>query len=261
MKNNSLTIKLITPNELKTKISIDTEIEEFVHTSQKLIENILDEKDKRKLIIVKTTHINNFQDIKQYGLKLKDISRKIQDNFFIIIQVYFKNTSDINNDLYSLRDLLYYLNKMGIPCGYDILDTITHHYISDLVSWCLIGSSPTESQIVSGLTMPVGFINDNIDICIDAINNSKIKNSFMDINDNGQLCIIKTNGNYNTQIILNETINNNPNYIQKIKKICQHDNIVPKIIIDCSNNDYRNQQIKDDSIIGLILNDSSINTL
>jgi 3-deoxy-7-phosphoheptulonate synthase len=94
----------------------------------------------------------------------------------------------------------------------------------------------------------------------------------MDINDNGQLCISNTNGNYDTQIILN----NEPNYrainIQQIKKICQHKNIVPKIIIDCSHNDSRNQQwvfknvmkqINDGekSIVGLMLESSIIETL
>jgi 3-deoxy-D-arabino-heptulosonate 7-phosphate (DAHP) synthase len=49
--------------------------------------------------------------------------------------------------------------------------------------------------------MHVGFINDNIEICTNSINNFKIKNSFMDINDNGQLCISNPNGNYDTQII------------------------------------------------------------
>lgn len=272
-KINTLNDPLITPNELKNKIPIDNEFEKFINISRKVVTNILNGKDKRKLIIVKPSNINNFHDVKQYGLKLQNIATQLQDKFFIIIQVYFKNTLDINNDLYDIRDLIYYLNKMGVPCGYDILDTITYHYISDLVSWCLIGSSPIESQIVSGLTMPVGFINDNIEICTDAINNSKIKNSFMDINDNGQLCISNTNGNYDTQIILNGTSNNDPNdrtnNIQQIKKICQHNNIVPKIIIDCSHNDSRNQQwvfknvmkqINDDekSIVGLILESSII---
>tara|TARA_B110000285_G_C14740612_1_gene430571 strand:+ start:102 stop:407 length:306 start_codon:yes stop_codon:yes gene_type:complete len=92
-KINTLNEPLITPNELKNKIPINNEFEKFINISRKVVTNILNGKDKRKLIIVKPNNINNinnFHDVKQYGLKLQNIATQVQDKFFIIIQVYFK---------------------------------------------------------------------------------------------------------------------------------------------------------------------------
>ena len=67
-----------------------------------------------------------------------------------------------------------------MPCGYEVLDTITPQYISDLMSWGAIGARTTESQVhrqmVSGLSMPVGFKNGtdgNKKIARDAILSAK----------------------------------------------------------------------------------------
>ena len=232
---------------------------------------------------------------------LKKLADIVKEKFLIVMRVYFEkprttvgwkglindphldNTCDIKTGLYYARDLLIYLNQIGLPCGTEFLDTITPHYISDLISWGAIGARTTESQVhrqlVSGLSMPIGFKNStsgDIDICADAIISAKNKHCFMGIDDDGDACIIKTNGNYECHTILRGD-KNGPNYrynsIALVKKKMEQKSLIPRIMIDCSHGnsekEYYNQQfvfenvmkqIKDgnNSIIGLML-ESNIN--
>ena len=40
------------------------------------------------------------------------------------------NTFNVNDGLKKARQLLVCLNRLGLPCGYEVLDTITPQYIS-----------------------------------------------------------------------------------------------------------------------------------
>ena len=299
--NISSVDKLITPNELKQKLPLETNVEEFVFRKRNEITDILYGKDPRKLFIVGPCSIHNIEEAKEYGLMLKKLADIVKEKFLIVMRVYFEkprttvgwkglindphldNTCDIKTGLYYARDLLIYLNQIGLPCGTEFLDTITPHYISDLISWGAIGARTTESQVhrqlVSGLSMPIGFKNStsgDIDICADAIISAKNKHCFMGIDDDGDACIIKTNGNYECHTILRGD-KNGPNYrynsIALVKKKMEQKSLIPRIMIDCSHGNsektYYNQplvfenvmnQIIDgnNSIIGLML-ESNIN--
>jgi 3-deoxy-7-phosphoheptulonate synthase len=293
--------KLITPNELKKKLPSEPLVEDFVFKTRNEINDILDFKDNRKLFIVGPCSIHNIEEAKEYGLMLKKLADEVKDKFLIVMRVYFEkprttvgwkglindpyldNTCDVNSGLYLARDLLIYLNKIGLPCGCEFLDTITPHYIADLISWGAIGARTTESQVhrqlVSGLSMPIGFKNGtsgDIDICADAILCAKNKHCFMGIDDDGSACVIKTKGNYDCHIVLRGD-KNGPNYrspnVINVTKILETHGVVPRIMIDCSHANsgktYYNQsyvlenvmkQIIDgtDSIIGIML-ESNIN--
>jgi len=278
--------KLITPNELKKKIPSDSNLETFVLNTRNQIDDILYGRDTRKILIVGPCSIHNIEEAKEYGLMLNELALKVKDKFLIVMRVYFEkprttigwkglindpyldNSFKVNEGLYMARDILYYLNKIGLPCGCEFLDTITPHYISDLISWGAIGARTTESQVhrqlVSGLSMPIGFKNGthgNIDICGDAINSAKNKHCFMGINNDGNACIINTTGNYSCHTILRGG-KNEPNYrsnnINSTKKILQFKNIIPRIIVDCSHDnsqkDHRNQKFVFDNVIKQIIN-------
>jgi 3-deoxy-7-phosphoheptulonate synthase len=277
---------LITPNELKKKIPSDPEIEQFVFKTRNQIDDILYGKDKRKILIVGPCSIHNIEEAKEYGLMLVELALKVKDKFLIVMRVYFEkpcttigwkglindpyldNSCKVNDGLYMARDVLYYLNKIGLPCGCEFLDTITPHYISDLISWGAIGARTTESQVhrqlVSGLSMPIGFKNrtdGTTDICGDAINSAKNKHCFMGINNDGNACIINTKGNYSCHTILRGS-KNAPNYrsnsVDITKKILQFKSIIPRIMVDCSHDnslkDHRNQRFVFENVIKQIIN-------
>jgi len=172
---------LIPPSTLKTQLPLTSPIKTFVDNTRNQIKNILEKKDPRLLCIIGPCSIHNVEEALEYGKALKKIAEKVKDRLLIVMRVYFEKprttigwkglindprldgTCDVNHGLFLARKLLIDLNSIGVPCGYEVLDTITPQYISDLISWGAIGARTTESQVhrqlISGMSMPVGFKN------------------------------------------------------------------------------------------------------
>lgn len=173
-------------------------------------------------------------------MKLKDLQEDIQDKILIIMRVYFEkprtttgwkglinvldlnDTYDIKKGLYKARELLKFLSEIEIGCAYEVLDTFTPQYISDLICWSAIGTRTTESQIhrqlVSGLSMPVGYKNNtdcNTQVALDGIISSRYPHCFYGITYDGEGAIVKTNGNKICHIILRGG-NNGQIFIKKM---------------------------------------------
>ena len=265
--------KLIKPHELKSKLPLDSSTQTFVQESRQQISNIIHGIDQRFLMIIGPCSIHNIEEAKIYGNMLKNLASYVEDKIMIIMRVYFEkprttkgwkgliNDPDldesfkVNEGLQKARELLLYLNKIQLPCAYEILDTITPQYISDLISWGAIGARTTESQvhrqIVSGLSMPVGFKNGtggSIDIALDGIISSENAHCFMGITNSGEPSICKTKGNPDSHIILRGG-KDGPNYYEKNLDKLEEDqelrNIEKGYIVDCSHGnsrkDYMNQ--------------------
>ena len=291
---------LIKPNKLREMLPLNNSIKELVIKTRKSIEDILSGKSNKKIFIVGPCSIHNIDSAKKYGDELKKISNLVEDKILIVMRVYFEkprttvgwkglindphldNTYDINYGLSIARELLIYLNDIGLPCGCEFLDVVTPQYISDLISWGAIGARTVESQVhrqmVSGMSMPVGFKNStsgSIKIASDAILSAMHKHCFMGITDNGEPAICKTKGNKNCHVILRG--GDKPNYdvesVSNAINILKKNNNNEKIMIDCSHGnsgkDYKKQskvfnniinQIKggNNNIIGIML-ESNIN--
>tara|TARA_B100000674_G_scaffold55808_1_gene38749 strand:+ start:68 stop:1102 length:1035 start_codon:yes stop_codon:yes gene_type:complete len=265
--------KLTKPDELKTKIPINEKTLNFVQNSRKQISDIIHGRDKRMIMIIGPCSIHNIEEAKIYGNLLKRLSNEIESKILVIMRVYFEkprttkgwkglindphldDSFDVNEGLSQARELLLYLNKIKLPCAYEILDTITPQYISDLISWGAIGARTTESQvhrqIVSGLSMPVGFKNGtggSIDIALDGIVSSQNPHCFMGITNQGEPAICKTAGNPDSHIILRGG-KDGPNYYEKNLDKLEEDmeirNLNQGYIVDCSHGnsrkDYMNQ--------------------
>ena len=185
---------LIKPNQLNDILPIDTATQNFVIKSRTEIQDIIHKKSNKKLFIVGPRFIHDVDAALQYAKKLKIIADKVKDKIFIVMRVYFEkprttigwkglindplldDSFNVNKGLYLARELLLNINQLGLPCGYEVLDTITPQYITDLISWAAIGARTVESQVhrqmVSGLSMPVGFKNStsgDISLAVNAI--------------------------------------------------------------------------------------------
>ena len=266
--------QLCKPNDLISHLPTGPVSESTVYKTRGIVNNIINGIDDRMIFIVGPCSIHNIEEAKEYGSKLKKLSHRVNDKILIIMRVYFEkprttvgwkglindpnldNTFDVNKGLYLARDLLISLNVIGLPCAYEILDTITPQYISDLISWGAIGARTTESQVhrqlVSGLSMPIGFKNGtdgNIKIASDAILSAKYPHCFMGITNEGVPAICKTKGNNNCHVVLRGG-NDGPNYEkEKVDNIISELNdrgVNSRILIDCShgnsNKDYKNQE-------------------
>jgi len=278
--------QLISPKNLLDEYPITEKIHNLVIKTRKTISDIINRIDDRQIFIVGPCSIHDVDDAKEYARELKKIADSVSDKILVIMRVYFEkprttvgwkglindpdldNSYDVNKGLKKARELLLYINDLGLPCGYEVLDTITPQYICDLISWGAIGARTTESQVhrelVSGLSMPVGFKNGTggtISIAADAIISSRFPHCFMGITDNGQSAICKTKGNLGSHIILRGGASG-PNYsnyhIKDTETILRERNLDPRIIVDCSHGNsqkkYTNQPIVLEDIIEQVIN-------
>lgn len=291
---------LIQPIILKNMLPITQKVSYLVNQTRTEISDIIHKRSNKKLFIVGPCSIHDIDQAFEYAKELKKIADQVKSKILIVMRVYFEkprttvgwkglindpdldNSFKVNKGLELARSLLLKINGIGLPCGYEVLDTITPQYISDLVSWGAIGARTTESQvhrqIVSGLSMPVGFKNSTsgcISVAAEAILSAHYPHCFMGITEQGIPAICNTTGNQNCHIILRGG-KNGSNYsiedINNTKTIMNNTHVQPSIMVDCShgnsNKDYRNQSTVlkktinnmtiSDSIIGVMI-ESNIN--
>jgi len=255
---------LITPKDLLE--IYPPKYTEFIYKSRQTIRNILNGSDNRKIILVGPCSIHDVEEAKEYAIELKKIQEQVADKLFIIMRVYFEkprttigwkgliNDPDLNGKcdvtkgLKFARELLVFLAQLEMPVGCEFLDTFIPQYTADLISWGAIGARTVESQthrqLVSGLSMPVGFKNGTsgcIQLALDAVESARYEHYFYGIDMNGKPSIIQTSGNQDCHIILRGG-KHLPNYYNSdIENI--RDSV--KIMIDCShqnsNKDYKKQ--------------------
>ena len=268
---------LTTPRELITKIPSDETITKLIKKTRETIQNILQGKDDRMLFIIGPCSIHNVEQAKIYASELHRLAERVKDKILIVMRTYFSKprttvgwkglmydpklngTSEINLGLETTRSLLRDINALGMPCGYEMLDTITPQYLTDLMSWGAIGARTTESQIhrelVSGVSMPTGFkngTNGNTKIAIDAMVSAAHPHCFPGIDVDGRAIVCTTSGNPHTHIILRGGTDG-PNYGKEHVEALIADlaslpaSMNRAIIVDCSHGnsgkDYRNQHI------------------
>ncbi len=271
LKTFNLNIKeqksLITPQEVFNLYPLEEDVIKNIFTSRNDIMDILSGKSSRMMLIVGPCSIHNFEEALEYARRLKSLSSEVSDKIILIMRVYFEKprttvgwkgliydpdlngSYDIEKGIILARKLILEINKLGVPVATEILDPIITQYISDEVSWAAIGARTTESQthrqMVSGLSMPVGFknaTNGDIDIAIDAIQAAMSEHSFLGVLNNGQTGIFRTKGNLNSHLILRGG-KDNPNYqseyISYASEIMRKKGIPQNIIIDCSHDNSR----------------------
>ena len=298
-KNIEGFLKLGKPAYFTNRLPITKKIKDFVINTRKEIEDIIQKRSDKLLFVVGPCSIHNTKEALEYGKKLKYLADKVKDKILIVMRVYFEKprttvgwkglindpdlneTYSVNKGLYEARKLLLDLNNIGIPCGYEVLDPITPQYIADLVSWGAIGARTTESQVhrqlVSGLSMPVGFKNGtggSIKIARDAILSAQYPHCFMGITRYGEAAICRTKGNKNCHLILRGG-SKGPNYTKEYLNESEEllKDLSQAIMVDCSHGNslknHKNQEgvlkyiineIKDNrtSIIGVMI-ESNIN--
>ncbi len=254
---------LISPVELKNEFTADTQAADTVIQSRKTITEILEGRDNRLLAVVGPCSIHDTSAGLEYAEKLKELSLKISDEIFPVMRVYFEkprttigwrglimdpdmnDSYDIHKGLHMSRELLLKIAKMGLPVGSEILDPIIPQYISDLISWSAIGARTAESQthrsLASGMSMPVGFKNGtggNLNLAVNAIDTARHPSSFIGIDQKGNTCILRTEGNRYCHLILRGGTSG-PNYyeedVEEAVELMEKAGIDnPSVIIDCS---------------------------
>ncbi|MBD3881587.1 3-deoxy-7-phosphoheptulonate synthase [Phormidium tenue FACHB-886] len=266
---------LIKPATIHSEFPLTETAASLVSETRNHIRNIMQNEDRRLLVIVGPCSIHDINAAQEYGSKLAVLRSELQEDLEIVMRVYFEKprttigwkglindphldgSYDINTGLRRARQLLLDLAEMGLPAATELLDPIIPQYIADLISWTAIGARTTESQthreMASGLSMPIGFKN-NTDGSLHAAANAMLAASqphrFLGINTQGLASIITTTGNPDGHLVLRGG-KQGPNYdteqVQKAAGTLASLGLAPRVMIDCShdnsNKDYSRQPI------------------
>ncbi len=253
---------LVTPRALKKELHAAPDILRNVVESRQAIRDILTGNDNRLLVVVGPCSIPDPKAALDYGARLADLRRELSNELLILMRVYFEKprttigwkgliydphmdgSADIACGLHTARRLLLEINAMGIPTATEMLDPIVPQYTADLVSWVAIGARTTESQthrqMASGLSMPLGFKNGtdgNIQVAVDAMESARHPHSFLGIDEEGHISIVRTNGTEWGHLILRGSASG-PNYDEaSIQNACQRmaaRKLRPMVMVDCS---------------------------
>lgn len=263
---------MITPAELRAKLPLSKQAEQFVLNSRKTIADICHKRDSRFLVICGPCSIHDLDAAKDYARRLKALHERYRDELFIVMRVYFEkprttvgwkgfindphmdNSFDIETGLHRARELLTWIAELGLPAATEALDPISPQYLSELFSWSAIGARTTESQthreLASGLSMPVGFKNGtdgSLQTAINAMRSAAASHRFMGINQQGQVSLLQTQGNPDGHVILRG--GKQPNYdsvnVSLAEDAMRDAGLRPCMIVDCShgnsNKDHRLQ--------------------
>jgi len=272
---------LITPAQLKQDIPISDTAKESILTGRQTINNILDGNDKRVFLVVGPCSIHDVDAAKEYAQKLKALSDKVSDTLYLVMRVYFEkprttvgwkglindphlnDSFEIEDGLHIGRKLLIDIAELGLPTATEALDPISPQYLQDTISWSAIGARTTESQthreMSSGLSVAIGFKNGTdggLGVAINALGSVSHPHSFLGINREGQVTVVRTKGNPYAHVVLRGG-GGKPNYDSVNVALCEQAlekaNLPKNIMIDCS---HANSN-KDPSLQPLVMQDAT----
>ena len=148
LSNRNITeIKEIpSPNDILSKYPPSDSDISFLCDARQQIENILNNEDKRLIVIVGPCSIHDYDTAIEYAKQLQVIQQSLK-NIYIVMRVYFEkprsrvgwkgfiydpdldDSFKINKGLDLARKLLLEITQMKIPIGCEFLDNITPQYL------------------------------------------------------------------------------------------------------------------------------------
>jgi len=272
---------LITPEQLKKELPLSDIAQKAVTNGRDTINNILSRKDHRIFVVLGPCSIHDIEAAKEYAHKLKTLSDKVDDTLYLVMRVYFEkprttvgwkglindphlnDSFEIEEGLHIGRQLLLDIAEIGLPTATEALDPISPQYLQDTISWSAIGARTTESQthreMSSGLSVAIGFKNGTdggLGVAMNALNSVAHPHSFLGINHEGQVAVVRTKGNPNAHVVLRGG-GGKPNYDSVNIAICEQElekaKLAKNIMVDCS---HANSN-KDAALQPLVIQDVS----
>lgn len=198
-----------------------------ISASRRRIEEILQGRSDRFLVIVGPCSIHDPVQGLEYASRLSALREEVKDRIEIVMRVYFEKprtsvgwkglimdpdldgTANLSEGLRIARDFLGKVVDLGLPTATEFLDPITPQYIADLICWAAIGARTVESQthrqMASGLSMPVGFKNTTfggMSAVVNALKAAGAPQTFFGISPEGVASMVSTRGNGNCHTVL-----------------------------------------------------------
>jgi 3-deoxy-7-phosphoheptulonate synthase len=262
-----------TPEELHARLPLSDKAGEVVMQGREALKNILDRKDPRLFVVVGPCSIHDPVAGLDYARRLKKLQAEVADTLLLVMRVYFEkprtttgwkgyiNDPDMDDSFHvdrgmeNARKFLLDVCELGLPTATEALDPISPQFLGDLIAWTAIGARTTESQthreMSSGLSTPVGFKNGtegDINIAVNAILSASHPHSFLGLNSQGRVAIVRTRGNRHGHVVLRGG-DGRPNYdtvsVAMTEQALAKAKLPANIVVDCSHaNSFKNPELQ-----------------
>jgi 3-deoxy-7-phosphoheptulonate synthase len=272
----------IIPAVLKEELSLSERSRIVTLDARQEIRDILDGKDKRKIIISGPCSIHDLNSGVEFAQKYLKLKKEVEDDVLLIMRAYFEKPRTIagwkgliydpdmdgsyqlSKGLRMARSFLSELTNLGVPCATEFLGVFSPQYIGEMISWSAIGARTAESQdhrrMASGLSMPVGFKNGtsgDISVAVDAVAAARERDMFIGINNEGLACPIYTGGNNYGHVVLrggNGMPNCHPETVKHTLELLAKKNLPQAIIVDCSHGNSEKKYERQEEVAYKVLN-------
>ncbi len=251
-----------TPAEIHAKLPISDAAAHSVGQGRAILRDILDRKDHRLFVVVGPCSIHDPVAGLDYARRLKALADEVSDTLHIVMRVYFEkprttvgwkgyindpfmdDSFQVNVGMEKAREFLLAVNEIGLCAGTEALDPYGPQYYGDLIAWTAIGARTTESQthreMSSGLSTPVGFKNatsGDLTVATNAILSASRPHSFLGLNTDGRVAIVRTTGNPYGHVVLRGG-DGKPNYdtvsVAVAEQALAKAKLPANLVVDCS---------------------------
>lgn len=218
---------LPTPADLGADLPAGPQAQYTVARAREEIRAVLDGLDERLLVIVGPCSIHDPVAGLEYARSLARVAARHRGELLVVMRTYFEKprttlgwkglvndpgldgSHDMETGLRTARRFLLDVTALGLPTATEFLEPVTPQYLGDLVSWGAIGARTAESQIhrqlVSGLSMPVGFKNGTdggLQVALDACSAAASGQAFLGMDPEGRASMVRTDGNPDVHLVL-----------------------------------------------------------
>ncbi|GHG52145.1 phospho-2-dehydro-3-deoxyheptonate aldolase [Sinomonas cellulolyticus] len=253
---------LPTPRNLLDELPLSADAARAVARGRDEVRAIMDGLDDRLLVVVGPCSIHDPEAGLEYASRLAAVARDLREDVLVVMRTYFEKprttvgwkglindpaldgSHDIAGGLRAARRFLLDVLELGLSTATEFLEPISPQYTADAIVWGAIGARTTESQIhrqlVSGLSMPVGFKNGTdggLQVAVDACGAAAAAQAFLGIDDGGRAALVATAGNPDTHLILRGGADG-PNYsaahVREASRKMAGKGLNPRLIVDAS---------------------------
>jgi 3-deoxy-7-phosphoheptulonate synthase len=272
---------LPSPKEIKGEYPLTEHATQVTMSARQQIQRVLDHKLQRHILVVGPCSVHDVDGARAYAERLIKLASAVSDYVMVVMRVYVEKprtalgwkgliydpdldgSCDIERGLRLARELMLDIVKMGLPVGTEVLDPVMPQYLSDLVSWAVIGARTSESQthrqLASGLSMPTAFKNatdGNINVAVDAVRTARSTHSFLGVTGDGRSGFFRTTGNRYGHIVLRGGTAG-PNYgsehVAYARELMKKTGLTPNIMVDCSHGNSSRQPQEQERVMDDVL--------
>lgn len=259
------TKQILSPEEIKKQLPLTQTLEQQIKTHREEIKNIINNTDKRKLIIIGPCSAWPKEAVIEFATHIQKLQQQYRDTYKFILRCYTQKprtttgwTGPINQPnpfgepnieqgIKYCREMMIKITQLGLPIADEALFTHKSGYLDDLLSWIAIGARSSEDQehriYASMISHPVGLKNPtsgSIDIGINSVIAAQHPHTFL-----LHTTQITTQGNPNAHLILrggNKKSNISQKELEYASEMLQKSTLNPSIIVDLSHDNSIDEQ-------------------